>query len=100
MTKNGPARATGAGSLHCSVCDHAGFIASWIDASQHDADGSFAWRSSDRRRCYCWSGSVLMCCGGLLSRQQQTKSWTTGLVSLAGSQATPTWLGLTPVTGR
>jgi hypothetical protein len=36
----------------------------------------------------------------LLSRQQRTKSWTTGLVSLAGGQATPTWLGLTPVTGR
>lgn len=28
------------------------------------------------------------------------KSWMTGLVSLAGGQATPTWLGLTPVTGR
>src|SRR5215470_1010964 len=37
---------------------------------------------------------------GLLARQQWTKSWTTGLVSLAGGQATPTRLGLTPVTGR
>jgi hypothetical protein len=37
---------------------------------------------------------------GLCSRQQQTKSWTTGLVSLAGDHATQTWLGLTPVTGR
>jgi len=40
------------------------------------------------------------CCGGLFARQQRTKSWTTGLVSLAGVQATPTWLALTPVTGR
>jgi hypothetical protein len=38
--------------------------------------------------------------GGLLSRQQRTKSWMTGLVSAAGGQATPTWLGLIPVTGR
>jgi hypothetical protein len=38
--------------------------------------------------------------GGLLSRQQRTKSRTTGLASLAGDQATPTRLGLTPVTGR
>src|SRR6266705_2203878 len=36
----------------------------------------------------------------LLSRQQWTKSWTTGSVSLAGGQATATWLGLTPATGR
>jgi hypothetical protein len=28
------------------------------------------------------------------------KSWTTGSVSRAGGQATATWLGLTPVTGR
>lgn len=55
MTKNRPARATGAGSLHCSVRDYAGFIASWIDASQHDADGSFAWRSVDRRRALGWA---------------------------------------------
>jgi len=27
----------------------------------------------------------------LLSRQQRTKSWTAGLVSLAGDQATATW---------
>jgi hypothetical protein len=39
-------------------------------------------------------------CDGLFSRQQRTKSWTTALVSAAGGQATPTWLGLTPVTGR
>jgi hypothetical protein len=37
---------------------------------------------------------------GLLSRQQWMKSWRTGLVSSAGAQAMPTWLGLTPVTGR
>jgi hypothetical protein len=37
---------------------------------------------------------------GEFSRQQQTKSWTTGLVSAVGGQATPTWLGLMPVTGR
>jgi len=37
---------------------------------------------------------------GLLSRQQRTKSWTVGLLSLAGGQATPTWLGVMPVTGR
>jgi hypothetical protein len=36
----------------------------------------------------------------LLSTQQRTKAWTTGLLSSAGDQATPTWLGLTPVTGR
>jgi hypothetical protein len=41
-----------------------------------------------------------MSCGGLFSKQQRTKSWMTGLVSAAGGQATPTWLGLTPVTGR
>lgn len=40
------------------------------------------------------------CGGGLLSRQQRTKSWMTGLVSAPGGQATPTLLGLTPVTGR
>ena len=40
------------------------------------------------------------CRGGLLSRQQRMKSWMTGLVSASGGQATPTWLGLTPVTGR
>ena len=28
---------------------------------------------------------------GLLSRQQRTKSWTTGSASLAGGQATPAW---------
>jgi len=39
-------------------------------------------------------------CDALLSRQQRTKSWITGLVSAAGGQATPTWLGLTPATGR
>jgi hypothetical protein len=37
---------------------------------------------------------------GLLARQQRSKSWTMGLASLAGGQATPTWFGLTPVTGR
>jgi len=37
---------------------------------------------------------------GLLSRQQRMKSLITGLVSASGGQATPTWLGLTPVTGR
>ena len=37
--------------------------------------------------CYCWSGWFLRCCSGLLSRQQRTKSWTTGLVSLAGGQS-------------
>ena len=45
-------------------------------------------------------GGVVVGAAGLLSRQQRTKSWTTGLVPLAGGQATPTWLGLTPVTGR
>ena len=30
-----------------------------------------------------------------MSRQQRTKSWTTVLVSVAGGQATSTWLGLT-----
>lgn len=34
------------------------------------------------------------------ARQQRTKSWTTGSPSSAGSQATPTLLGPTPVTGR
>ena len=29
-----------------------------------------------------------------MSRQQRTKSWTTVLVSAAGGQATPNWLGL------
>jgi hypothetical protein len=28
------------------------------------------------------------------------KSWTTGFVSAVSGQATPTWLGLTPMTGR
>jgi len=37
---------------------------------------------------------------GLLCRQHRTKSRMTGLASAAGGQATPTWLGLTPVTGR
>jgi hypothetical protein len=40
------------------------------------------------------------CCGGLLCRQQRTKSWTMGLSSSAGAHATPTWLGLMSVTGR
>ncbi|MGH3258994.1 MAG: hypothetical protein ACRDOU_26960, partial [Streptosporangiaceae bacterium] len=39
-------------------------------------------------------------CEGLFSRQQRTKSWTTGSPSLAGGQATQAWLGLTPVTGQ
>lgn len=32
----------------------------------------------------------------MLSRQQRTKSWTTGSSSWAGRQATQAWLGLTP----
>ena len=38
----------------------------------------------------------MACCPGSIGRT----SWTTGLVSLAGGQTMPTWLGLTPVTGR
>ena len=36
----------------------------------------------------------------MLSRQQRTKSWTTGSVSLAGGQATPAWPGRTHIMGR
>lgn len=35
-----------------------------------------------------------------LPKQQRTKSSMTGSASSAGAQATPIWLGLTPVTGR
>jgi MFS family permease len=45
-------------------------------------------------------GSAVIAESCLWSRQQRTKSWTTGSVSLASGQATATWLGLTPVTGR